>query len=196
MALTQGNAEAGTFANHSGIYAVAKSGNAIAGSVKYGDNAVAWSSSAGGGGGSGSFFNSKGTAACVGGQNVSVASTKMITNTPGQLRLGSGSSNSLVGPDLASMDLRTLTLSNGSRISGLRNGTEAFAVVGSSRAYKNGDEIFVVSSGTGSAGVTGNKVWVNDSQYGDSWAELCDCTTLNRGKMCNCVCHCDQTRRH
>ena len=37
-------------------------------------------------------------------------------------------------------------------MAGVRNGTEAFAVVGGSSAYKNGDEVFVVSSGTGSTG--------------------------------------------
>jgi hypothetical protein len=101
---------------------------------------------------------------------------KMITNSAGPLRLDSGSSrisNALVGPDLISMDLRSLILNNGGRVAGVRSKTEADAVASSSSAYK----VLVVSSGTGCARVTGNNVWVNDSQYGDAWAELCDCTT-------------------
>ena len=146
-----------------------------------------------------SFTNFQGTAASAGRGNISAAFTKMITNSAGPLRLysgGSGSSNALVGPDLISMDLRSLILNNGSWMAGVRSGTEAYAVVGSSRAYKNANEVFVVSSGTVCARVTGNNVWVNDSQYGDAWAELCDCTTKQHGMVCWCDGHSGQSRRH
>lgn len=163
--------------------------------MKYGDNSVCWSQGPQGK----AIVNSQGTGASAGLGNFSVASTKLITaqSQPLLLRGGnSGDSNALVGPDLTSMDLRTLTLKNGGRMAGIRNGTEAFAVVGSSRAYKNGNEMSVVTSGNASAGVTGNKVWVTDPQYGNSWATLCDCTTTQRGKKCWCSCHDGQCRQH
>ncbi|KAF8852005.1 hypothetical protein BDZ45DRAFT_678684 [Acephala macrosclerotiorum] len=192
-ALVRGSgSEAGNFDNHSGIYSVTKKGNAIAGAVKYGDNEVCWTNSAT----AGAFTSRQGTGAYLNDDHFSVASSSMIKNTPGQLLLGSDTSKALVGPDLTTMDLRTLHFNNGGRMAGIRNGSEAFAVVGNSRAYKNGDEVFVVSDGNGYAGVTGNRVWVSDGVYGNAWAQLCDCTRKNQGRWCYCDCHCGQSRRH
>jgi hypothetical protein len=146
-----------------------------------------------------SFTNFQGTAAGAGSGNISVASAKMITNSAGPLRLDSGSpgsSNAIVGPDLISMDLRSLILNNDGWMAGVRSGTEAYTVVGSSRAYKNATEVFVVSSGTRCACVTGHNIRVNDSQYGDAWAKLCDCTTKQHGMVCWCDCHSGQSGRH
>lgn len=191
--LVKGNAKAGTFNNNSAIFTMVNSRDSVAGAAKYGDNMITMSSGPEGC----SLASPFGTAASAGKGNIGVASAKMITNSlelpePGS----SGSSNALIGQSFFTMDFRSLTLGEGVRMSGIRNGTEAFAVIGSSRAYKNGNDVVAVSSGTGYAGVSGNKVWVNDSQYGSASAELCDCTTKRRGMWCYCECHGGTSRKH
>lgn len=195
--LSMGHSKAGTFNQKSGIFSTATNENkdSFAASAKYGDNMVSMSFGTQGC----SLANSQGTAASAGGGNVSGASTKMITNSARPLLLGSGStgsSNALIGPGFATMDLRGMTLAEGVRMAGVRNGTEAFAVIGGSRVYKNGDDVVAQSSGTGRAGVTRNKVWVYDSKYGSAEAELCDCTIERRGMWCYCECHCGTARKH
>jgi hypothetical protein len=195
--LSMGYSKAGTFNQKSGIFSTATNENkdSFAASAKYGDNMVSMSYGTQGR----SLVNSQGTAASAGRGNVGAASTKMITNSARPLLLGSGSagsSNALIGPGFATMDLRGMTLAEGVRMAGVRNGTEAFAVIGSSRVYKNGDDVVAQSSGTGCAGVTGNKVWVHDSEYGSAEAQLCDCTIKRRGTWCYCACHCGTARKH
>jgi hypothetical protein len=191
----KGNAKVGTFLDRSGIFSIATSGDSVASAAKWGDNLVVFGCGSEGS----SLANSQGIAASAGEENFSVASTKMITNSASRLLLDSNSSetsNALIRPTYFSMDLGSVILKDGDRMAGIRNGTEAFAVIGSSRAYKNGDDVVAVSSGTGCAGITGNKVWVNDSQHGSASAELCDCTTKQRGKRCWCECHGGISRRH
>jgi len=161
--LSMGYSNAGSFNQKSGIFSTSTNENkdSFAASAKYGDNMVAMGYGTQGC----SLVNSQGTAASAGGGNVGAASTKIIANSARPLPLGSGSAgspNALIGPGFATMDLRGMTLAKGVRMAGVRNGTEAFAVIGSSRAYKNGDDVVVQSSGTGCAGVIGNKVDVGD----------------------------------
>lgn len=70
-------------------------------------------------------------------------------------------------------------------------------LMGGSRAYTDGYDYFVQSSGTGSAGITGGKVWVEDSKYGSvEMSTPCSCKKKNRGKRCHCECHGGRSKRH
>lgn len=132
-----------------------------------------------------------GTLAMAGSDNISAASAKMITNSTcrGLLEESAASpANALIGRDFNSIDFRTMPLPDGAWFGGIRNGMEAFAAVGDNRAYKNGDDVWVMSSGTGRAGVNGNQVWASNEWF-EVTARLCACTDDQRGKDCYCACH-------